>query len=214
MTRIVRRPWTPKINSLFPVRVAAGAAALTLLGVLMLAPGSAMAKSDKVAKSDATAETVSSDAPNPIYGEPLAPGMVKLLQEEITRAFQTRGNEGDFARFQNYAANRLAVSAGGYTGSELTGNCRLSWYEHLLRNPLQAPAEAEAFTRLLHKAIVDDPSGLGPARPPLRRNSTSATQAAGICSRAFAATGFGSGQAVARPVADGLCRGLSAAQQE
>ena len=44
----------------------------------------------------------------------------------------------------------------------LTGNCRLGWYDHLLRNPLRAPAEAEEFTRLLHKSIVDDPSGLGP----------------------------------------------------
>ena len=34
---------------------------------------------------------------------------------------------------------------------------------HDARDPLQAPAEAEQFTRQLHKAIVDDPSGLGPA---------------------------------------------------
>ncbi len=33
----------------------------------------------------------------------------------------------------------------------------------MLRDPLQAPAKAEQFTRQLHKAIVDDPSGLGPA---------------------------------------------------
>ena len=87
-------------------------------------------------------------------------------RKRLPGALQTRGNEGDFARFQNYAAVGSPMSAGGYTGSELTGNCRLSWYEHLLRNPLQAPAEAEEFTRLLHKAIVDDPRAWGPRWPP------------------------------------------------
>jgi hypothetical protein len=100
---------------------------------------------------------------NPIYGQPLAPGMVKLLREEMVNALRTRGNETEFARWQSYAAGRLNATAGLYTGSELTGNCRLSWYDHLLRNPLNATAEAEEFTRLLHKSIVDDPSGLGPA---------------------------------------------------
>ena len=85
------------------------------------------------------------------------------MQNEIVNALRNRGNEGDFARFQDYASGRLYASAGAFTGSELTGNCRLSWYAHLLRNPLKAPAEAEEFTRLLHKSIVDDPSGLGPA---------------------------------------------------
>ncbi len=101
--------------------------------------------------------------PNAIYGEPLAPGMVRLLQDEIATGLRKRGVDGDFARFQRYAGSRLDATAAAYTGSELTGNCRLSWYDHMLRNPLRAPAEAEEFTRTLHKAIVDDPSGLGPA---------------------------------------------------
>ena len=100
--------------------------------------------------------------PKAIYGEPLAPGMMRLLQNEIVTGLRTRGVADDFIRFQHYAGSRLDATAGLYTGSELTGNCRLSWYDHLLRNPLKAPAEAEEFTRLLHKSIVDDPSGLGP----------------------------------------------------
>ena len=40
---------------------------------------------------------------------------------------------------------RLDASAGDYTGSELTGNCRISWYDWLMRHPLEAPAEAERF---------------------------------------------------------------------
>ena len=37
--------------------------------------------------------------------------------------------------------------------SEVTGNCRLGWYDHLMRNPLKAPVEAEQFTRELHQAL-------------------------------------------------------------
>ena len=76
---------------------------------------------------------------------------------------QSQRAAGYFARFQGYLAERLQQSAGSFTGSELTGNDRLSWYDQMLRHPLEAPAEAEQFTRQLHKAIVDDPSGLGPA---------------------------------------------------
>ena len=101
--------------------------------------------------------------PDPVYGNPLAPGMMKLVENEIQNSLRARGNYGDFARFQDYLAGRLYISTAPYTGSELTGNCRLRWYDHLLRNPLKAPAEAEEFTRTLHRAIVDDPSGLGPA---------------------------------------------------
>ena len=215
MRRSVQRRLILGVNFLFLDRAAAGAVALALLGTLILTPCAAVAKSDKAAKSDASAEAASPNAPNPIYGEPLAPGMVKLLQEEIVSALQTRGNEGDFARFQSYAGGRLAMSAGGYTGSELTGNCRLSWYEHLLRNPLQAPAEAEEFTRLLHKAIVDDPSGLGPAwPPPPEKLDLGKRKPRAFVRGAFAAAGLGSRQAVARRGADGLCRRPGAAEQE
>ena len=49
------------------------------------------------------------------------------------------------------------LSAGRYTGSELAGNCRLKWYDHLMRNMLAAPAEAEQFTRELHMAVCNEP---------------------------------------------------------
>ena len=86
-----------------------------------------------------------------------------FLQNEIQHQLQEQGATANFERFRRYVVERLQQSAGNNSGSELTGNCRLSWYDHLLRNPVQAPAEAERFTRELHKAIVDDPSGLGPA---------------------------------------------------
>lgn len=95
------------------------------------------------------------ERPRPV-GEPLAPGMVELLQKEIMAGLKGRGIDANFARFRSYAAAKLNSTAGPRTGSELTGKCRLSWYDHLLRNPLKAPAEAEQFTRLLHTAAVDE----------------------------------------------------------
>ncbi len=99
--------------------------------------------------------------PKPV-GEPLAPGMVKLLQNEIAKGLKKRNIEDKFARFRRYAAGQLASSA-RRSGSELTGNCRLDWYANLLCNPLKAPAEAEEFTRLLHTAILKDHHGLAEA---------------------------------------------------
>ena len=112
-------------------------------------------------------------------GEPLAPGMIELLQNEIAAGLKRRGIQNNFARFRSYAASRLNATAGRYTGSELTGNCRLRWYDHLLRNPIKAPAEAEKFTRKLHQAALGDHRGLARmlaiARRPARSGKTRAS---------------------------------------
>jgi hypothetical protein len=86
--------------------------------------------------------------------------MIELLQREIAAGLKRRGISANFNRFRRYAAGRLNATA-RYSGSELKGNCRLSWYDHMLRSPLKAPAEAEQFTRLLHKAAIGDHEGLG-----------------------------------------------------
>jgi len=93
-------------------------------------------------------------------GESLAPGMVTLLQREIMRALRKRNVESRYNQFRSFAGAKLSSSARPYTGSELAGNCRLSWYDHLLRNPVKAPAEAEEFTRKLHLAAQGDHKGL------------------------------------------------------
>ena len=104
--------------------------------------------------------------PNPLpkgegtIGEPLAPGMIKLLQDEVLGAFKRRGINDRIARFQRYMTGRVSATAGKYTGSELTGNCRIRWYDQMMRNVMAAPAEAERFTRKLHTAAVDDREGL------------------------------------------------------
>ena len=93
-------------------------------------------------------------------GEPLAAGMMQLLRNEIVNGLSQRGNAHRFADFQSEAIRQVNTSAGRYTGSELAGNCRLRWYEHMMRNFLAAPAEAEQFTRELHIAARDDHEGL------------------------------------------------------
>ena len=115
-------------------------------------------------KSDAAepkkkSDAASSEKPETV-GEPLAPGMMKLLRDEIVAGIRGRGITDRFARFQSYAAGRVSATAAAYTGSELTGNCRLRWYNHLMRNMLDAPAEAEQFTRELHMAVRNDHDGL------------------------------------------------------
>ncbi len=84
-------------------------------------------------------------------GEPLAGSIITLLQKEIVNGVKRRRIQDQFRQFQSYLGNRMDVSRGAYTGSELAGNCRLAWYDHLMRNPVLAPAEAEAFTRQLHE---------------------------------------------------------------
>jgi len=96
-------------------------------------------------------------------GEPLAPEIMELMVQEVKSGLRQRRIEDQFAQFQRYAGVKLNSSAGPYTGSELMGNCRLSWYDHLLRSPLKAPLESEAFTRNLHKAILSGHEGLAEA---------------------------------------------------
>ncbi|MCX7426110.1 MAG: hypothetical protein NTW96_10895 [Planctomycetia bacterium] len=101
-----------------------------------------------------------STAEPPAVGDPMAAGIVALLPDEINNGFKRRGIESNFARFRAYAAEKLDSTAGARLTSEVTGNCRLSWYDHMLRNPLAATAEAEEFTRTLHAAILGDHEGL------------------------------------------------------
>ena len=98
-------------------------------------------------------------------GQPLAPGMMAILQQEIINSVRERGVMDNFSRFQRYTGYKLDSSAAAYTGSELAGNCRLSWYDHMLRHPLGAVAEAEQFTRDVHMAILNDRGGLAKLLP-------------------------------------------------
>ena len=108
---------------------------------------------EKKAESDKKTSAAGKGAADTV-GEPMAAGMMELLRDEIVTGIQRRGISDRYARFQSYAIGKLNSSAGRYTGSELAGNCRLKWYDHMMRNMLSAPAEAERFTRDLHMAVL------------------------------------------------------------
>ena len=109
-----------------------------------------------------TWQTASGESPSNAVtiGEPQAAAMIQLLEEEIASGLKNRRIDSSFARFRAYAAMKLDATAGPRRGSEVTGNCRLDWYDHLLRNPQKAPAEAEQFTRELHQALLANHQGL------------------------------------------------------
>jgi hypothetical protein len=123
---------------------------------------SAKANGDKKKNSGKTKDLAEDDG---VVGQPLAPGMIEILQQEIINAVRERGVADNFNRFQRYTGYKLDSSNAAYTGSELAGNCRLSWYDHLLRHPLSAVSEAEQFTRDVHTAIIEDRGGLARLLP-------------------------------------------------
>jgi hypothetical protein len=86
--------------------------------------------------------------------------LVDLAVQEVVAGIKGRSIQNEFLRFRNYLGVKLDTTAGRYTGSEVTGNCRLRWYDHMLRNPLAAPAEAEKFTRGLHQNVLQGQKGL------------------------------------------------------
>lgn len=88
-----------------------------------------------------------------------APGMISLMQNEIVDGVRQRGIESRFEQFQRFAKGKLVSSAAG-RGGEVTGICRLKWYEHLMHNMVEAPAEAEDFTRQLHVAFRAEHEGM------------------------------------------------------
>jgi hypothetical protein len=131
-------------------------------------------------------------------GSPIAPWCVKQIGEEIKEGLKTRGIEQQFAAFQSYAGDRLDATAGNASPSELTGNCRLTWYDHMMRNPLAALVEAEQFTRELHQAFRDEHQGLdralilarekmdaGRRKPQQRIEAKSPEQALGVMKQAL-----------------------------
>ena len=87
--------------------------------------------------------------------------MMKLVENEIQSSLRGGEITAISPASRTILAGRLYASAGAYTGSELTGNCRLSWYDHLLRNPLKAPAEAEEFTRCCTSRLWTIPPAWG-----------------------------------------------------
>jgi hypothetical protein len=92
-------------------------------------------------------------------GNPLAPRLMPLIVQEMRDGFRQRGVEGQFNQWCAYVRSRLDSTAGELHTSEITGNCRLAWFDRMMRNPYLYPAEAELFTRQLHQALSGDYRG-------------------------------------------------------
>jgi tartrate dehydratase beta subunit/fumarate hydratase class I family protein len=84
---------------------------------------------------------------------------LELLLRDVAFNLNERGCKAEFARWQQYTAKLLDDSRSG-SRTELTGNCRLAWYDALLRDVLKTPLETEAFSRTLHEAVLDEQEGV------------------------------------------------------
>ena len=91
------------------------------------------------------------------HGEMSAP--VKQLTDDIRTALQKRQLDAKFADMTAYFADRLDNSAGAKTFSDKTGNCRLSWFDWMMRHPIESIGAADEFTRTLH-ANAGRPDGV------------------------------------------------------
>ena len=94
---------------------------------------------------------------------PRAEPLVEALHAEMVQGLARRQIRAAFDRYQAYSSGRLDASAGDRTFSDKTGNCRLAWYDQLLRDQLDAPAEAERFSGELHAALGGEGPGLADA---------------------------------------------------
>jgi len=76
---------------------------------------------------------------------------VTQMTGDFRAALQKRQIEGKYADMAAYFADRLDNSAGAKTFSDKTGNCRLSWFDWMMRHPLESIGAADDFTRTLHE---------------------------------------------------------------
>ncbi|MCC7193070.1 MAG: hypothetical protein IT444_09860 [Phycisphaeraceae bacterium] len=90
-----------------------------------------------------------------VSAEPVKPPSQLTTERLVTQMhalIEQRQIKPRFDRLVAFIGERFDASAGLKTFSDKTGNCRLAWVDHLLRHPLEAVAESEVFTRLLHDA--------------------------------------------------------------
>lgn len=85
---------------------------------------------------------------------------ILLLEKEIGAGLAERKIRPLFDQYHSYTSGRLDASAGTNTWRDKTGNCRLKWFDSMMRNQLRAPREAEQFGRQLHEAAQDESRGL------------------------------------------------------
>lgn len=85
---------------------------------------------------------------------------VQDLTREIREGLERRELCAAFDRYRAFTADRLDASAGELRFDDKTGNCRLDWFDFLLRNPIESIAAAEEFTWNLHEDARDADHGI------------------------------------------------------
>lgn len=77
--------------------------------------------------------------------------LVAQMTGELRAELRQRQLDAKFAEMTAFFADRLDNSAGTKTFSDKTGNCRLSWFDWMMRHPIESVEAAEEFTRTLHE---------------------------------------------------------------
>jgi len=98
-----------------------------------------------------------------ISGPPSCPNserLIRQLETEMATNLDRRSVRAKFDQYQKYASGRLDATAGTNTWRDKTGNCRLNWYDALMRDQLHAPGEVERFSRAFHQTLLDETQGL------------------------------------------------------
>ena len=95
-------------------------------------------------------------------GHPDSQHLLALVEAEIESGLRRRGHEAIAKReaYRSHIAGLMNASSGDRTYSDKTGNCRLTWVDRMMRRPEAATAEADQFTRQLHKAVRNETDGL------------------------------------------------------
>lgn len=85
---------------------------------------------------------------------------VEQLTKDFNAALQKRHLETKFSEMTAFFGDRLDASAGEKTFSDKTGNCRLAWYDWMMRHPAESVNAADEFTRGLHTAAAKSDGSL------------------------------------------------------
>ena len=81
--------------------------------------------------------------------------LIKRFRQDSQAYLADRGLLEKFDLYQKYSDGRLEGSVGTNTWSDKAGNCRLNWYNEIMRNQLDSPVIAERFTREFHEAVLN-----------------------------------------------------------
>lgn len=90
----------------------------------------------------------------PSLGALYSAEVIQQSINEVRSGFQRRsGVQQRFDQWIAYMGSSIRSTAGDYTGSEVNGLGRLTWWNELMLNPLSGPGQTDVFTREMHKNL-------------------------------------------------------------